>query len=129
MGLISQTSDLAELDVTTDGDDYWYLASPYSNLPRTDAFLSAAEAAAWLIGNGVRVYSPITHSHPIARYGKLDAGDLDLWLRVDKPFMQHAKGMIVLQLPLWGRSEGIRREVAAFAETQKPIHYMRWPIH
>lgn len=109
---------------------YWYLASPYSNQPSTAmAFTTAAVAAAWLIGHGVRVYSPITHSHPIAHYGQIDPLDLDLWLRVDKPFMQHAEGMIVLQLRDWGKSEGIRREVAAFAEMGKPIHYMDWPIN
>jgi len=125
---ISSSLDLEPAGLL-DGDGYWYLASPYSGLPRAEAFLSACEAAAWLIGNGVRPYSPIAHSHPIARYGRLDPVDLNLWLRVDKPFMQHACGMIVLQLRNWVESEGIRREVAAFAEMQKPIHYLDWPIN
>ena len=84
---------------------------------------------AWLIGHGVRVYSPITHTHPIAHYGGLDPLDLDLWLRVDKPFMQHACGMIVLELRGWRLSKGIKAEVAEFARMGKPIHYMRWPIY
>lgn len=126
---ITRQADIATAGIATDNGEYWYLASPYSNQPsRRAAFISAAVAAAWLIGNGVRVYSPITHTHPIAHYGGLDPRDLDLWLRVDKPFMQHACGMIVLQLCDWGKSKGIRREVAEFAEMGKPIHYMRWPI-
>lgn len=126
---IIRQADIATAGIATDNGEYWYLASPYSNQPSHRlAFASAACAAAWLIGNGVRVYSPITHSHPIAHYGGLDPLDLDLWLRFDKPFMQHARGMIVLQLPGWGESEGIRQEERQFFAAKKPIHFMAWPI-
>jgi hypothetical protein len=128
MTLILRESDLIDLNIVTDGDEYWYLASPYSSLDKAEAFVSAAFAAAWLIGNGVRVYSPITHSHPIAHYGGLDPLDLDLWLRVDRPFMQNACGMIVLQLPGWRESKGILFEQHEFTAAKKPIHCMAWPI-
>jgi hypothetical protein len=129
MGLITCEGDLIAGEFAANaGDGYWYLASPYSRLDRTEAFVSAAFAAAWLIGNGVRVYSPITHSHPIAHYGGLDPLDLELWLRVDKPFMANACGMIVLQLPDWDKSAGIKAEVAEFARMGKPVHYMEWPM-
>ena len=126
---IANQADLARAGIATDNGEYWYLASPYSILDGQEAFVSAALAAAWLIGHGVRVYSPITHTHPIAHYGGLDPLDLDLWLRVDKPFMQHACGMIVLELRGWRLSKGIKAEVAEFARMGKPIHYMRWPIY
>jgi hypothetical protein len=127
---IACQDDIERAGIATDNGEYWYLASPYSNQADAGmAFASAAVAAAWLIGNGVRVYSPITHSHPIAHYGGLDPLDLDLWMRFDKPFMQHACGMIVLELRDWGLSKGIKAEVAEFASMGKPIHYMQWPIH
>ena len=128
MALITREADIAAMGIATNNDEYWYLASPFSRPERTEAFASAAFAAAWLIGNGVRVYSPITHSHPIAVYGGLDPLDLELWLRIDRPFMQHACGMIVLQLPGWRESEGIKAEERQFSRAQKPIHFMAWPI-
>ena len=138
MSLISHRCDLEELQATMPEDGYWYLASPYSSVPtdelhsifalRSEAFADASEAAGWLIGNGVRVFSAVTHSHPISQFGGIDGLSHEIWPRVDKPFMQDACGMIALQLEGWANSGRIKAAVAEFATMEKPIHYMEWPI-
>ena len=125
---IACQDDIERGGIATENEEFWYLAAPYSNVPRDQSFTAASVAAAWLIGNGVRVFSPITHSHPVAHYGGLDPLDLDLWLRVHKPFLEGACGMIILQIPGWPESRGIKAEVAEFARMGKPVHYMDWPI-
>ncbi len=49
-----------------------YLASPYSHPDarvRQRRFEEACQAAAAITRAGLSVFSPISHSHPIARYG------------------------------------------------------------
>ena len=56
--------------------DLVYLATPYSKFPGgiQAAFIDAACIAARLLRAGVKVYSPITHTHPIGRVGDHPAG-------------------------------------------------------
>jgi len=112
-----------------DSIGYWYLASPYSKYPKglEAAFIEVSKAAAQLIKQGVRIYCPISHSHPIAIYGKIDPLDHSLWLAADKPFMDGARGLIVLKMDTWENSFGIGVEIEAFKAAGKPIQYMEWP--
>ena len=112
-----------------DSIGYWYLASPYSKYPQglEAAFIEVSKAAAQLIKQGVRIYCPISHSHPIAIYGKIDPLDHSLWLAADKPFMDGARGLIVLKMDTWENSFGIGVEIEAFKAAGKPIQYMEWP--
>jgi hypothetical protein len=106
---------------------YFYLASPYSIYKHglDAAYQVACEAAGLLMQAGVPVFSPIAHSHGIAAYGGIDPLSHDIWLPADEPFMDAAKGLIVLQEDGWADSYGIAQEMAAFALADKPIHYMR----
>lgn len=105
---------------------FWYLATPYSKYPGgiEAAFILACQAAADLIEAGVRVYSPIAHTHPIAVYGHIDPYAHDIWLPADAPFMEAAFGLIVLRAPGWGESYGIGEEIKVFSAAGKPIVYM-----
>lgn len=105
---------------------FWYLATPYSKYPEglEAAFKVACVATADLIRAGVRVYSPIAHTHPIAHYGQMDPHDHGIWLPADAPFMQAARGLIVLKAESWEISYGIKEEIKEFAAAKKPIVYM-----
>lgn len=111
---------------------YYYLASPYSKYPiemggLEGAFQEICRASAWLLKQGVRVFSPIAHSHPIAYHGGIDPADHDLWLHADKPLMDGACGLIVAMMPTWTESYGIGVEIQQFHRDGKPIHYLAWP--
>src|SRR3990167_1959103 len=58
-----------------------YLATPYTRYPAgiRAAFADAAKLAARLLVTGLKVYSPITHTHPLAIYGHLDPLDHAIW--------------------------------------------------
>ena len=104
---------------------YWYLASPYSKYPDglEKAFLDAARAAGWFNNRGISVYSPIVHTHPIAKVAGIDPVDQEFWLEVDRPMMNAAHGLIVLQLEGWEESSGIAYEIEVFQDTEQEIIY------
>lgn len=105
---------------------FWYLATVYSKHPGglDEAFRMAARTAALLIRAGARVYSPIAHTHPVAIEGGIDPYDHGIWLPADKPFVDAARGLIVLRTPGWLDSKGIAWEIGEFKEAGKPIVYM-----
>ena len=110
-------------------EPYWYLATPYTGYPGgiNEAFKEASRAAATLLKHGIRVYSPIAHTHPIALYGELDPTDHSIWLPADGPLMAAAVGIIIIKMNGWEKSKGIAHEVNAFKEAGKPVLYMEWP--
>ncbi|MEE9598198.1 MAG: DUF1937 family protein [Acidiferrobacterales bacterium] len=110
-------------------EPYWYVATPYSKYPEgvTAAFTEACRATAALLKHGIRVYSPIAHTHPIAIHGGLDVKDLSIWLPADRPLMQAAVGMIVVKMKGWEESTGIAHEIEAFKKAGKPVLEMEWP--
>lgn len=106
-------------------EPFWYLATVYSRHPDgiDAAFADACRITAGFIRAGVRVYSPIAHTHPIAVHGGLDPLDHSIWLPADQPFMDHACGLIVCRMPGWEDSKGIAHEIAAFRAAGKPVVY------
>ena len=106
--------------------DYWYLGTPYSKYPDgiEEAFKLACQQAALLIKAGIKVYSPIAHTHPIAIHGGMDPHDHGLWIPADLPFMRNAYGLIVLMANGWKESKGLSIEIDDFTKDGKPIVYM-----
>ena len=106
---------------------YWYLASPYSKYPHglDRACDDICEQAALLVSVGVRhVYSPIAHCHRIEKLGGLDPLDYSIWLPMQQPMIDAAKGMILCKLDGWDRSYGIGVELGLFRAESKPVFYM-----
>jgi len=100
-----------------------YLATPYSKYPDgpQTAFVHACKLAGRLLRAGVKLYSPIAHTHPIASYANIDLLDLSIWLPFDEAMMRACDVLIVAQLPTWQTSIGIAHEVAFFTRAEKPI--------
>jgi len=103
-----------------------FLGSPYSDPDakvRRRRFEAACVAATYLVGTGMRIFSPIVHSHPISLGGN-DPMALDFWLWQYEPIREMCEGMIVMRLPGWRESTGLAFEIAEFEEAGKPILYM-----
>jgi hypothetical protein len=100
-----------------------YLATPYSKyLPGIDAaFVHAAEIAARLLKQGVRVYSPIAHTHPLAMHGHIDPLDHKIWLPFDEAMMDAADCLIVARMNGWEESYGVQHEIEFFSRDSKPV--------
>src|ERR1035437_2595568 len=98
-----------------------YLATPYSKYPGgvNDAFIAAAKLGARLLLIGVKVYSPIAHTHPIAMHGNINPLDHSIWLPFDEAMMALASSLIVAHMHGWQESRGITHEIAFFENAKK----------
>lgn len=103
-----------------------YLAVPYSHqdaLVRLWRFEMANTAAARLMGAGEFVFSPISHTHPIALAGNLPLG-WDYWEAYDRAILQSCGKIVVLMLPGWEISKGIEGECNIARELGIPVEFM-----
>lgn len=109
---------------------YYYVATPYSAYPAgiDAAFHDACTATAEFIKRGIPVYSPIAHTHPVALAGGMDPLDHTIWLPADQPFMDAARGLIVVQMDGWDKSKGIAFEIEAFEKVSKVTRHCPWPM-
>ena len=108
---------------------YVYLASPYSKFPGgvDEAFEIVSAAAGYLIKEGVKLFCPISHSHPIAVYGHVPVASHGIWLPVDQPFIDGAGAICIVLMESWATSYGIGYEIDQFRDAEKPEFYFRWP--
>ena len=106
--------------------DFWYLATPYSKYPQglEAAFLLAVRARGLLLQAGVRCFSPIIHSHPVAMECGLDPLDHEIWLPAEAPILEHASGLIMLRADSWEISFGMNEELKLFRAAEKPVVWM-----
>lgn len=110
-----------------------YLASPYTPVgvadPRMralimeDRFHAVCNAAAKLMHKGKVVFSPIAHSHSIERHFPAVEGG-EFWKRQDEPYLLMCTELVVLMLPGWEQSTGLRHEIEAAQFRGIPITYM-----
>jgi len=102
-----------------------YIASPYSHADETvkrDRFDAVCEYAGHLMKLGHVVYSPIAHSHPIAMRSGLPT-DWDYWKTFDHAMITRSTSLMVLMLPGWEESEGVKAEVQMAQALGIPIDY------
>ena len=100
-----------------------YLATPYSHKQqniRRDRFNAVNEVAAKLMRDGNLVFSPISHTHPIAEAGGLPK-DWEFWEEYDKTFIEWADEVYVFMQEGWAESKGVTAEIEIAKETNKPI--------
>lgn len=104
-------------------DQLAYLATPYSKYADglDAAFAAACRLAADLVIRKINVFSPIVHSHMIARLARLDPLDHSIWLPLDEFMMRRCDVLLVAQLPGWEESVGVAHEIDFFLEAAKPV--------
>src|SRR5271157_2943825 len=101
-----------------------YLGSPYSHDDPAvveKRFQAVCRYAASLMRIGVKVFSPIAHTHPIAQYD-LPKG-WDFWQQYDEAFLERCDAMIVLMLDGYRESKGLRGETEYMRKHGKPIEW------
>ena len=107
-----------------------YLAVPYSHADRyvrCARWIAANKAAAKLMTAGQYVFSPISHTHPIAEAsdGTLPPG-WDFWEGFDRQYLNVCKKIVVLRIPGWDTSTGVTAEIKIGNEMGIPVEYMDW---
>ena len=103
-----------------------FLACPYSHADdrvTEQRFEASNRVAARIIESGAAVYSQVSMSHPIniafENTAKADIGKR--WGPVDGVFMDVLDELIVLDLPGWEASSGIKREIEFFHSRGKKV--------
>ncbi len=104
-----------------------YLAIPYSQIEKESSYRQATLATQILVNEGFNVFSPITHSHPLAKLGT--KGTWDYWQNVDYDFIDWADELYVL-VPEEGyesveKSIGVQAELVYATKEGKPIKYIQ----
>lgn len=103
-----------------------YMASPYSDpdpFNRHLRFLLACHGAAKLIEQGIMIFSPIAHTHPIKEASGL-GGDFATWRAYDEAMIQACPNFIVLCLPGWRTSVGVTAEISYARGLGRKIVYV-----
>lgn len=103
-----------------------YLASPYSHPEpkvRHDRYLEAVRAAAHLTARGLVVFSPVVNSHPMHVFAGLN-GRWEFWKPIDFAFIDLSSKLVVLTLPGWRESVGVRDEMEHARQRGIPVAYM-----
>lgn len=116
-----------------------YLACPYSvkavgPSSRCDEFIAkletcranaATRAAVYLMNEfGFNVFSPITHSHPMAVIGGVK-GNWEFWKKIDTEYLELSCRLVVLCIPGWKESIGVQAEIKIARELGIPVHYLQ----
>ena len=110
-------------------NDIYYIAIPYTWNPEK-SFEISNKVAALFIEDGITVFAPVSHSHPIAQYMSpeklLDHGT---WMNQDIPILKKCTKAILVMIgedgdDLIKGSRGCQREIAEAKEYGIPIAYL-----
>ena len=102
-----------------------YLAAPYSHddpAVKQQRFDLINQVAAHFMNDGLTIFSPISMSHPIAKYGL--PTDWDFWCNCDTKFIKASCELMVLQLPGWQESTGVTAEIEIANALDIPVTYI-----
>ena len=103
-----------------------YLASPYTKQTpeeRDYYFDKLCEITAALFANGLHVFAPILHSHPIAKnYGV--PSEWDYWAEYDEKFLTICDELWVIKFPGWDTSHGVQAEIEIAQKLGLDITYL-----
>lgn len=108
-----------------------YLAIPYTFNPER-SFQIANKVSAQLMSKGHVVFSPISHSHPIADHlpDELRTNS-DWWMTQDLPMVDWADEIHVVCIGEYGHdliegSKGVQMEIKHAKSTNKPIKIIEY---
>ena len=100
-----------------------YLAIPYndpSSEIRNERFEIANKVTAGLMNLGYNVFSPISHSHPIAVQCNLPRG-YEFWKEWNKTFIEWCDELYVVCIDGWRESRGVQDEISIATEMGKKV--------
>lgn len=103
-----------------------YLACPYSDLDPSvmkSRFKAVTRVAARMMSEGIHVFSPISHGHPIAMVGGLPT-DWNFWEIHNRTMLFCCHRLVVLRLDGWKESVGVQAEIEIMKEWGCPVEYV-----
>lgn len=105
---------------------FWYFGHPYSDHKpelRTMRHSLGLQVNAKLQSMGVFVYNAINSTHEYAaRFGYNYTHES--WIELNHTFIDASCGMLVLGLPGWLESRGLREEMEYCATIGKPVYFL-----
>lgn len=110
--------------------EFIYLATPYTHKDKQmmiARFKMVNIEAAKLMAAGNHVFSPISHTHPIAVVGDLPRG-WEYWKEYDRRILKICTKIVVLRLPGWDISTGVQAEIKVGEEYGIPIEYIDYDL-
>jgi hypothetical protein len=109
-------------------EGFYYLATPYTKYPDgiDAAYEMACRAAAECFREGLLVFSPMVHCHPIAKLSGMSGG-YEFWKRYNEAMMAAAVGLMVVKMNGWEESAGIAAEIEWFMSHYRPVFYCDAP--
>ena len=109
-------------------DSYIYLASPYSgtDFEQELRYSHVKLAVKFAIEEHLAVYSPILHSHDLAKTYQLP-GDAAYWELVNSGFINNCSEVWVLMMTGWEESRGVELEIQYARLLEKPVRFVYLP--
>ena len=107
---------------------FTYLASPYSHpspAVRQERYEAVVRAAARLMLDGQVVFSPIAHSHPVETLGMPAPQSGAFWMKQDLALLRHAERLLILALPGYEDSAGIKQEIEFALSKNIPVELLQ----
>ena len=74
--------------------------------------------------DGHRVFSPITHSHPISKHTNVNPCDHEFWMRQDLWILAVCDVLYVLCVEGWEKSSGVQKEIEIATKLGMNIVYV-----
>ena len=106
-----------------------YLAAPYRHheeLVRDARLEAVSRVAAALTEIDRRIFCPLTYADALLEKG-FGLRDDEWWYGYDIGWLSHCAELVVLTLPGWADSEGVRMEIKTAERRGIPISYMEPP--
>jgi hypothetical protein len=103
----------------------YYLGTPYGHdlaEVREARYRENVEALTELLHQGINVFSPVVHHHPVACLRDLGR-DFSFWQTQDFAFLHRSDALIVLTLPGWQESKGLAAEVEEARRLGLPVFF------
>lgn len=103
-----------------------YLACPYghkSEMVRRERFEIASRTAGRLAKLGYKVFSPISHSHPLHIMESMPH-DWEFWKSLDSVYLELSYKLVVIQIDGWAESVGVTDEIQMARAAPIPVVYL-----
>lgn len=103
-----------------------YLATPYRHPDaeiREHRFREVNRVAGDMMRRGELVFSPISHTHPIALAGDLPK-DCEFWQAYARTMLRACNKLAVLMQDGWQDSVGVQDEIAIAREMHLPVEFI-----
>lgn len=114
------------LQILSGSESPFYLASPltlYRHGPRR-AYDDIGALSKRLLAAGVRHFSPVLYSYPLADLYGVDVLDRDFWMDFDRPMMSVCRALLVAEMDGWQSSIGVSDEIDYFHQRGRAVYYI-----